>query len=253
MFFKKMPHLRRLGIQILLNADQVIFLSNSYKKKCIENYIPTKYKDMLEKKSKIIPNGVNEFWFKNKSKSLKVKNDKVIKLIFVGNDSKRKNLKMLIKSCQILIEKNYNIELVVIGGFSNSFIMNELDGLSFVKIIGRVNMQELLFYYRNSDIFVLPSLIETFGLVYVEAMTQGLPVIYTKGQGFDEQYENGQVGYSVDSKDPFDIADKILKVSQNFNELAGRVLNLVDKFNWNCIRYKYYNIYNDINQRNINQ
>lgn len=37
--------------------------------------------------------------------------------------------------------------------------------------------------YRDSDIFVMPSKFETFGLVYVEALTQGLHLIYTKGQG----------------------------------------------------------------------
>ena len=37
--------------------------------------------------------------------------------------------------------------------------------------------------YRENDIYVMPSIIETFGLVYAEAMSQGLPVIYTRGQG----------------------------------------------------------------------
>jgi len=47
----------------------------------------------------------------------------------------------------------------------------------------------------------MPSITETFGLVYAEALSQGLPVLYTRGQGFDRQFEEGEVGYAVDCFD----------------------------------------------------
>ena len=55
----------------------------------------------------------------------------------------------------------------------------------------------------------MPSFPETFGLVYVEAMSQGLPIIYTKGQGIDGYFEDGKVGYPVNTKDSNDIVKKL--------------------------------------------
>jgi glycosyltransferase involved in cell wall biosynthesis len=57
--------------------------------------------------------------------------------------------------------------------------------------------EKLLNNYRNSDIFIMPSYNETFGLVYIEAMSQGLPIIYTQNEGVDGYFKEGSVGYSV--------------------------------------------------------
>ena len=61
----------------------------------------------------------------------------------------------------------------------------------------------------------MPSYTESFGLVYAEAMSQKLPVIYSKGQGFDGQFEEGLVGYHVSPYDVKDIANGILKALEN--------------------------------------
>ena len=63
----------------------------------------------------------------------------------------------------------------------------------------------------------MPSIHESFGRVYAEAMTQGVPVIYSKGQGFDGIYPDGHVGYSVPSRNPEYIAECIKNISQLFN------------------------------------
>ena len=54
------------------------------------------------------------------------------------------------------------------------------------------------------------SIMETFGLVYAEAMSQGLPIIYTKGQGFDEQFDEGKVGYHADCFNIEEIVKRII-------------------------------------------
>src|SRR5690606_3295282 len=95
-FFKKMVHLRRLGVNILLNSQKIIFLSESYKNECIEKYIPQKFKSIIMEKAVVIPNGIDDYWFNNKL--VVVPNQpfkKTINIIFVGNDSKRKNLNSL--------------------------------------------------------------------------------------------------------------------------------------------------------------
>lgn len=50
---------------------------------------------------------------------------------------------------------------------------------------------------RSCSVFAMPSIFETFGLVYLEALSQNLPVVYTKGQGIDGMFDN-TVGIGVD-------------------------------------------------------
>ncbi len=96
----------------------------------------------------------------------------------------KKNLKALINACEILKNEDFKIRLLVVG---------DGDQLSYFK--SQTYKTEIIFYgfiskreqlrniYKDADLLVLPSLLETFGLVYPEAMSQGLPVIYTRGQG----------------------------------------------------------------------
>ena len=92
----------------------------------------------------------------------------------------------------------------------------------------------------------MPSYYETFGLVYPEAMSQGLPVIYSKNQGFDGQFEEGYIGYRVDPHDPLDIAEKINKIVENYSELSQNAIQAYKKFSWDILAEEYIAIYKSI-------
>jgi len=92
----------------------------------------------------------------------------------------------------------------------------------------------------------MPSITETFGLVYPEAMSQGLPLIYTRGQGFDGQLEDGKVGYSVDCNNPEEILSKIINILDNYKEFSRNCIDNIDKFRWGNITKQYKNIYENI-------
>ena len=96
---------------------------------------------------------------------------------------------------------------------------------------------------------VMPSVRETFGLVYAEAMSQGLPVIYTKGQGFDGQFKEGLVGYSVDCQDYEEIASKIEMVVDNYDKITVNCINEVQRFDWDAISKRYIELYEKILQK----
>ena len=93
---------------------------------------------------------------------------------------------------------------------------------------------------------MMPSHTETFGLVYAEAMSQGLPVIYTKGQGFDGQFPEGLVGYHVDDQSAEDVADGILKVINEYGEISTRCIDNVEKFRWMTICKTYQSVYGKV-------
>ena len=108
--------------------------------------------------------------------------------------------------------------------------------------------EKLIEQYRTHDIFVMPSFTETFGLVYAEALTQGLPVVYTKGQGFDEQFEEGTVGCHCNAFDVNDIANAIENVSMRYKEIQENCVNASLKFRWNDICEKYQLVYKGLGQ-----
>lgn len=251
-FFKHMVHLRWLGIQIIKNASAVFFLSPVYQKRVIEKYVPTEFKDEVWKKSYIIPNGIDDFWLKNRSDKntlsteKRIKEKKELNCIYVGSIDTNKNAELTLKSLDLLNNSGWNCNLTAIGRIDDKKVFRRLSSYSFFKYIKPKEKEELIDYYRKSDIFVMPSHTETFGLVYAEAMSQGLPVIYTRGQGFDGQFNEGEVGYSVECLSPEDISDKIKKIVNNYSGMSKRCFSNSLRFNWNDITNKYLRIYQSI-------
>lgn len=68
---------------------------------------------------------------------------------------------------------------------------------------------ELKEKYKEADIFILPSTIEGFGMVFLEAMNYGLPVIGSNVGGIPEIIDDGKNGFLVDPENPKEIAEKI--------------------------------------------
>ena len=89
----------------------------------------------------------------------------------------------------------------------------------------------------------MPSHHESFGLVYAEAMSQGLPVIYTRGQGFDGQFPEGCVGYSVKSSDALEIAERVESVLVDYDAMSARCVEHSKDFRWETFASSYYEIY----------
>src|SRR5699024_4709454 len=124
LFFSKMIHLRRLGVRILKHAKKIIFISEPYKNTVLNKYVSEKIRDTIEKKSKVIPNGIDSYWFENKHKPRKL-NSSEIRLLFIGRINDSKNILNLIKATDILIEQGYDIKLDVVGEKVSLDIFNE--------------------------------------------------------------------------------------------------------------------------------
>ncbi|MBS7614117.1 glycosyltransferase family 4 protein, partial [Candidatus Bathyarchaeota archaeon] len=102
---------------------------------------------------------------------------------------------------------------------------------------GRIPRDEVPHYYAMSDIVVVPSLQEAFGLVVAEAMASGKPVIGTSVGGIPDQIIDGYNGFLVRPRDPSEIAEKIswlLKNPQDAKLMGLRGRKIVEeKFNIN--------------------
>ena len=243
-FFKYMPFLRKRGIKIMQDAEVVFFLSESYRKQVLEKYIPSKLYKAIYQKTRIIPNGIDDCWFERslpEEKHLDLTQG--LHLIYAGRIDKNKNITATQAAMKILRERGYRVTLTVVGKISDQKEWKRILKDEFTTYLPAKPKEELAEIYRQHHIFVMPSHNESFGLVYAEAMSQGLPVIYTKGQGFDGQFPEGMVGYHVSDTKPEEIADAIIKILEDYSQISERTKKSCNKFVWDDICQQYHNVY----------
>ncbi len=243
-FYKYFCFLRPLANKILLNASAIIFLSSTYRDYVIKKYVPKSIKKNIEEKSYVIPNGIDKYWIENRSTHSR--NSETIRVISAGVIDKNKNHIIICKSLANLIKNGYNVSFDIYGKIKDSKILNKIKKYSFANHHLNIPKEELIKKYRDADVFALLSKNETFGLVYAEAMSQGLPVIYTRGQGFDGQYKDGEIGFSVDSDDVNKLSKAILDCWNNYSLLSKNAFERSVNYDWNKINKIMIDIYKNI-------
>lgn len=244
-YFKYYPHLFLLGKKILSNASKIIFLSETYKKETIDKiYKDTLNKKKLLNKSVIIPNGINDFWIKNQM-TYKKNLDKKINVLFVGRIMKNKNIIFMIENLKKLSIPR-DVYFHIVGEVIDKNYYNKIRKYKNVKFHGKLNREEIRNLMDEMHLFTMVSHNETFGLVYLEALTQSLPVLYTAHQGFDNYYKDGYVGYPVNSKNNFDFQQKFKYIISNYNEIQNNI-NKINKFEygWESNVNKHIEIYKE--------
>ena len=250
MFFKKMIHLRNRGINILRNAKKIIFISHHLKDNVINNYIPKKYKQEIEYKSIVLPNGIDEFWFENNGNIdiQTFKDKKYLRLSYIGTLHKRKNVDKIIQVFEHLNDNGIKTKLSIIGGGPDKEeiykLIEENKYSELCKISTWSNDRiELKNEYSMCDIFIMPSIKETFGISYLEAISQGKPIIYTKNDGIDGYFEDGEVGYSVDPYDIKYIVKCINLITESYEKICNNCIVKSREFHWDEIAKQYISIY----------
>jgi len=248
-FFKYFIHLRKLGVDILKNADKVIFLSAAYKTRVIKQYISNNI--YINSKSEIIPNGLGEFWLNNAFQGIKKLNE-TIYFLYAGEIRKNKNIISIIEALNTIKSGKYKFQFDIVGlGLHDEMsyvkkLKKLVSANKFVNLYPVVQKEELLAYYKKANIFVMPSFTESFGLVYIEALSQSVPVIYTENEGFDATFEDGFIGKSVNPRDMNNIANGIGYIIENYERIQQNCSNAIASFSWSDIANRYYKIYSEI-------
>lgn len=242
-FFKLRLNLRGVGLRILDNATGVIFISDTLKKKLFDSFIPFDRQAQLERKSHTISNGIASVFLDNEPYSVRGSTNGVIRILQVGLVCRRKNQIDVMKACDLLRSRGYAVSYTVIGRNCSNAIMRRLHSRDYIRIMEPKSQIDLVEEYRNADVFAMPSRHETFGLTYVEAMSQGLPVIYTRREGFDGRYPEGYIGYSVPLGNIEALSQAIVNASRNKQRLAPVCIEEAKYFSWKHSAEKYNNVY----------
>jgi len=225
---------------VLRSANAVTVLTHDYK-----NLISEKYK-IPQNKITVIPNSTYLKLAQNRPQTL----DIPVRLLFVGRLSVQKNIPLLIKALNICIYRyRLPIQLQIAGDGEKKQqlrqMVKQLKLDKYVTFLGNVPLSEMQKLYTTSDIFVLPSIIESFGTVIIEAMACGVPVIATNIPGVRNIVKNGVNGLLV-NQNPQAIAKAINLLINNQklrNKLIHHGFEEVKKYSWETVTDEYENIY----------
>ena len=233
--------------EVLRNSKAVTFLSISAKNALFKKIKDERLKEIIDRKSTIIHNGIDSFWHEHSIDSdRKTFSDKDLEIITVGRIEENKNQLIVARAIEEhLLRNGYSITYTVVGKPMKQNYLEKLKAYDFLTIHKFCNKEELIDLYRKADLFVLMSHQESFGLTYVEAMSQGLPVIYTKGQGFDGQYDEGEVGFSADDKDPKTVSEAIIHALNNYQAISKRCIQYSKNYSWESIAQQYGSVYDN--------
>lgn len=169
--------------------------------------------------------------------------DKTI-ILGVGNFYYKKNWLSAIKS-MINVEEAV---LILIGSGEE-----KVDYLNFIKqeslenkviILDRKEKNELKEYFKTSDLFILPSILETFGFVVVEALASGLPVLCSKYTGASSLIINSYNGIIIDSKEDFSI--DIKNAINNLEYMRPNAYKSIENLTLENRADEFYSIFKDV-------
>lgn len=222
-------------------CDEFIVVGNE-----LYNYFSKKY---INKRINVIPNMVNteQFTIKNVTKS----SDKFTfySLAFLDSEAqvKKKGLDLLIEAFEKEFKNNENVELIIGGGGKGKALVEKwIDDkkISNIKLIGEVSREKGPDIMSKCDVFVLPSRFETFGVVFIEALSSGKPVIGTKGTG-PEMFIDEINGLLVEKDNVNDLRNKMKYIyinNRNYNSVEIRE-NCINNFSENSVCKKIIDLY----------
>lgn len=244
-YMKYRKDLKIIMYKILDNASKIVFISHANMKSF---YSKISFNvNELTKKSYVIPNGIDDFYLENSPVSYFVNKsrDDVFKVLTVGYIGKRKNQLNTAKALERLQKEGVKIQYTVVGRILDLHYYNKLLKFNFVKHIEFTNKEELLNIYRENNLYVMVSTSETFGLTYIEALSQGLPIIYSQGSGVDGFIDNVVgIGSKTDYISIYKSIRKFINNKACFDQSDS--IKFSSNFSWCKLQKRYIGIYNSI-------
>ncbi|MDP1713497.1 MAG: glycosyltransferase [Anaerolineales bacterium] len=185
-------------------------------------------------------------------------------VLFVGRIEPLKGVDTLIQAISglDLQGSQHPVHLAIIGGDVNvssedmSVEMIRLQKLcddlfmgALVVFLGKRGQDTLPYYYSAAEVVVMPSLYESFGMVALEAMACGVPVIASEVGGLGYLVQNGFTGYTIPDSDPEDLRDKLSKLLGDTglrNQMGHSAAEYALDYAWDKIASQIVGVYNEV-------
>ena len=242
-FLDKMPHTWYEARKILLNAKRIFFISQALKEKFENHRVIKPILPQIEDKFVLMPNGINDFFLDHIQTDCREGN----RIIYIGNFTNNKNVVRLGEA--VLNLRNTpgleDVTLTLVGGGHNEDDRVEIminSHPDVFRFAGKIfDMSILCSLLREHRVFAMPSINETFGLVYIEALSQNLPVLYTKGQGIDGLFDD-TIGIGVNPLSVQDISNALKILLLDSAKFSNKRVDF-NMFRWTKIAQKYRDYY----------
>ena len=180
------------------------------------------------------------------------RSDQIVTILFLGRLEYRKGIDILLQAFSKLVNQNYNVRLLIAGN-GNDAVKIERNiksmNLSQIIMLGHIDESDKAACYTSCDIFCSPALYgESFGIVLVEAMASGRPVIAAANKGYSKLLQSKA---NLCLAKPGDAGDLYLKlrnliVNRNLREELGQWgIEEAKKYQCSNLIHKYINIYED--------
>ena len=251
--------------KVISRVDRIIASTSTEKEQLEKRY------GAKPEKIQIIPPGVDLHHFypippDEAKEFVGIPNEKKM-LLFVGRIEPLKGIKTLLKSLSNLSDNGQveeNLCLAVIGGEleekdgQESEEMKLLQGLrkeygleDMVTFLGKRSQDTLPYYYSAAEIVIMPSHYESFGMVALESMACGTPVIASLVGGLIHLVEDGVTGYHVPVDDPKALSERIAGLLQDKAlryRMGHDAFAFAKKFGWESITDRIVQLYHEILQ-----
>lgn len=174
--------------------------------------------------------------------------------LFVGRLIKEKGVFVLLHTMREVIKKHPSTVLLMIGqGPEESALKSMIKKFNLTKniyLLGSIPHKQLIPYYKTAKIFIAPSQVESFGLVFAEAMTGGCLVISSDLKSISDIVIHGKTGFQLSTQDQDQFSQRVMYIYEHYDQYdeirkAGK-LHVAQEFSWDNIVKKYSNIYENL-------
>jgi alpha-maltose-1-phosphate synthase len=166
------------------------------------------------------------------------KPDKAFRAIYVGRLEPRKGIHYLLKAWQSLQLKQAELLLVGINEFPAGWLEQYRDTFRYISSVPHASLNE---YYSSANVLVFPSLVEGFGLVLLEAMACGIPVITTANTAGPDIVTDGVEGFIIPIRDVEALQEKLewcYRHPQELAQMGQAARQRAEQLTWSLYRQK---------------